>query len=466
MHIALCDNFIRVKPPLSIVILAAGQGKRMHSRLPKVLHPLAGRPLIAHVIDTARSLKPASICVVYGHGGERLPQVMKCSGVAFVKQEPQLGTGHALQQALPHLGKRGTTLVLYGDVPLIRFETLKGMLNTAAARVAVLTAKLDDPSGYGRIVRNKRGGIMAVVEEKDATSAQRRNREVNTGIMTLPTARVAGWLKRLSSDNAQGEYYLTDVVRLALADRVAVVALQAQDAWETLGVNTRAQLAQVERIYQWQRATRLLEHGVTLTDPMRIDIRGTVACGRDVEIDVNCIFEGEVKLADGASIGANCVLRNAEIGPGTRIEPFTHIVDSAIGADCRIGPFARIRPGTKLAEKVHIGNFVEVKASDIAAGSKANHLAYIGDARVGANVNIGAGTIICNYDGANKHRTVIEDDVFIGSDVQLVAPVTLARGTTVGAGTTVWRDTPPGGLVINRKTQEHRPDWQRPVKKK
>jgi bifunctional UDP-N-acetylglucosamine pyrophosphorylase / glucosamine-1-phosphate N-acetyltransferase len=443
-----------VKTPLSIAILAAGQGKRMHSRLPKVLHPLAGRPMIAHVIDTARALEPASICVVYGHGGEQLPQAMKRSGVAFVKQEPQLGTGHALQQALPHLGGKGVTLVLYGDVPLVRLETLKGMLDQAAARVPVLTATLDDPSGYGRIVRNKRGGITAIVEEKDASGAQRRIREVSTGIMALPTPRMAGWLKRLTNDNAQREYYLTDVVRLALADRVGVVAVPANDAWETLGVNSRAQLAQVERIFQWQRA-----------NPMRIDVRGSLDCGADVTIDVNCLFEGGVTLADGVSIGANCVLRSANVGPGTRIEPFTHIDDAVIGASCRIGPYARIRPGTRLGEDVHIGNFVEVKASEIAAGSKANHLAYIGDTTVGANVNIGAGTITCNYDGANKHRTVIEDDVQIGSDVQLVAPVTVGKGATIGAGTTVWKDTPPGGLVINTKTQEHRAGWKRPVKK-
>ncbi len=455
-----------MKTPLTIAILAAGQGKRMNSHLPKVLHPLAGRPLIAHVIDTARTLEPASMCVVYGHGGEQLPLAMKGAGVALVKQEPQLGTGHALQQALPHLGGKGVTLVLYGDVPLIRRETLTKMLDGATGRLVVLSAELEDPSGYGRIVRNKRGGITGIVEEKDATAAQRRIREVNTGIMALPTARIAGWLKRLTNDNAQSEYYLTDVVRLALADRVAVVAAQAQDAWETLGVNSRAQLAQVERIYQWQCATRLLEQGVTLTDPTRIDIRGSVGCGRDVQIDVNSIFEGEVTLADGVSIGANCVLRNVEVGPGTRIEPFTHIDDAAIGANCRIGPYARIRPGTRLADAVHIGNFVEIKASHVAAGSKANHLAYVGDTTVGANVNIGAGTITCNYDGANKHRTVIEDDVFIGSDTQLVAPVTVRRGATIGAGSTITKEAPADQLTLSRAKQVSLAGWKRPVKKK
>jgi len=454
-----------VRTPLSIAILAAGQGKRMHSRLPKVLHPLAGRPLIAHVIDTARALDPASICVVYGHGGEQLPEAMPERDVAFVKQEPQLGTGHAVQQALPVLGTRGATLVLYGDVPLIGVDTLKTLLDRAGSGVGVLTAELDDPAGYGRIVRNKRGAINAIVEDKDASDTQRRIREVNTGLMVLPTARIAGWLKRLTNDNAQREYYLTDIVRLALADQVGVVAVQAKDAREALGVNSRAQLAQVERILQWQRANRLLEQGVTLIDPMRIDVRGELACGADVAIDVNCVFVGRVTLADGVAIGPNSILCNVEVGPGTRIEPFTHIDDAVIGANCRIGPYARIRPGTRLAESVHVGNFVEVKASEIAAGSKANHLAYIGDSTVGANVNIGAGTITCNYDGAFKHRTVIEDDVFIGSDTQLVAPVTVRRGATIGAGSTITKEAPADRLTLSRAKQVSLAGWKRPVKK-
>lgn len=450
---------------LNVVILAAGKGQRMVSERPKVLHLLAGRPLISHVIATARALKAEHICVVYGHGGEQVPQAIRASDIVFVKQETQLGTGHALQQALPHLGKATRTLVLYGDVPLIRPETLKGLLGGKSARVAVLTAELEDPAGYGRVVRDRRGRITAIVEEKDASPAQRRTREVNTGIMALPTARLREWLSRLGNHNAQREYYLTDVVALALADHVAVETVRARDAWETLGVNSRGELAQLERIYQWRCANRLLEQGVTLIDPMRLDVRGDLICSGDVRIDVNCVFEGRVALGAGVEIGANCVLRNAEVGAGTRIEPFTHVVDAEIGAGCRIGPYARIRPGTRLAEDVHIGTFVEVKASEIAAHSKANHLAYIGDSTVGRNVNVGAGTITCNYDGANKHRTVIEDDVHIGSDVQLVAPVTVGRGATVGAGTTVWKDTPPGGLVINAKTQQHRPDWKRPQKK-
>jgi bifunctional UDP-N-acetylglucosamine pyrophosphorylase/glucosamine-1-phosphate N-acetyltransferase len=450
--------------PLNVVILAAGQGKRMFSQRPKVLHPLAGRPLLAHVIETARGLRPERICVVYGHGGEQVPQAIKDAAIIFVKQEPQLGTGHALRQALPYLGTGDNTLVLYGDVPLVRAQTLNTLVAGEARRVVVLTAELDDPSGYGRVVRDKAGRITAIVEDKDASALQRKIREVNTGIMVLPTARLGGWLSKLKNQNAQGEYYLTDVILLALADRTEVDAVKAGDAWETLGVNSRTQLARLERTFQRQCANRLLDQGVTLVDPLRFDVRGDLDCASDVYIDVNCVFEGKVRLGAGVEIGANCVLRNVEVGAGTRIEPFTHIDGATIGTHCRIGPFARIRPGTRLAEEVHIGNFVEIKASEIEAQSKANHLAYIGDSSVGRNVNIGAGTITCNYDGANKHRTVIEDDVQIGSDVQLVAPVTLAKGVTVGAGTTVWKNTPSGGLVINAKTQEHRPRWKRPKK--
>ena len=449
-----------------VVILAAGQGKRMHSHLPKVLHPLAGQPMLAHVIATARSLNPSRICVVYGHGGEQVPKAVAAPDLVMVRQEPQLGTGHAVQQALPHLNGKGRTLVLYGDVPLLGSETLSEMLATEREELTLLTIELDRPDGYGRIVRNKRGGVVRIVEDKDASPVERRIREVNTGIMALPNARLAAWLNGLSNDNAQREYYLTDVVRLALADRVPVEAIKARDTREVLGVNSKEQLAQLERLHQLQRATRLLQQGVTLADPLRIDIRGTLACGADVSIDVNCVFEGEVTLADGAQIGANCVLRNVAVGPGTLIEPFSLIDESKIGARCRIGPYARIRPGTELAEEVHIGNFVEVKASQIAAGSKANHLSYIGDSTVGRDVNIGAGTITCNYDGAYKHRTVIEDNVHIGSDVQLVAPVTVAKDTTVAAGTTVWKNTNPGGLVLNAKTQEQRAGWKRPQKKK
>ena len=453
-----------MKQPLSIAILAAGKGKRMRSRLPKVLHLLAGRPLVAHVIDTALGLMPTKICVVYGHGGERVTQAVRTAGIRFVNQKPQLGTGHALRQALPHLGRSGVTLVLYGDVPLIRPDTLRAMVDAGANRVTVLTVELEDPSGYGRITRNRKGQITGIVEEKDASPAQRKIREVNTGIMALPTAWLAAWLSQLKNNNAQGEYYLTDVVSLALADRVAVNAVKARDAWETLGVNSKAQLAQLERMYQRQYANRLLDQGVTLIDPMRIDVRGSLKCSGEVVIDVNCVFEGEVKLADRVEIGPHCVLRNVVVGAGTRIEPFTHIEDAVIGAGCRIGPYARIRPGTRLAEDVHIGNFVEIKASKIAAHSKVNHLAYVGDSTVGRNVNIGAGTITCNYDGARKHRTVIEDDVHIGSDVQLVAPVTVGKGATIGAGATITKDAPPGELTFTKKEQVTQPGWKRPTK--
>ena len=447
--------------PLNVVILAAGQGKRMNSRLPKVLHVLAGKPLLAHVIAAARALSPQRIVVVYRHGGDAVRNVSAAPDIGFALQADQKGTGHALQQALPHLTKAETTLVLYGDVPLIRTETLRGLISGKGARI--LTAILENPAGYGRIVR-KNKQVRAIVEEKDASATQKKIREVNTGIMALPTARLACWLDKLKPRNAQKEHYLTDIVPLALADRVAVTGVPAADVWETLGVNSKAHLAQLERHMQQKVANQLLEQGVTLADPARVDVRGELACGRDVSIDIDCIFEGNVSLADDVSVGAYCVLQNVYVQSGTRIEPYSHLVDAAIGANCRIGPYARIRPGTKLADDVHIGNFVEVKASDIGVGSKANHLSYIGDASVGSNVNIGAGAITCNYDGANKHRTIIEDDVHIGSDVQLIAPVTVAKGASIGAGTTVWKNTLSGGLVINAKTQDHRPDWQRPTK--
>ena len=338
------------------------------------------------------------------------------------------------------------------------------LLEAASKGVAVLTAELADPTGYGRILRNKAGRVTGIVEQKDATAIQRRICEINTGIMALPTAKLALWLPKLQNRNAQKEYYLTDVIALAVKDRLPVVGVKADDAGETEGVNSRVQLARLERVYQQRLAAQLLEAGVTLIDPQRFDQRGTLQCGRDVQIDVNCIFEGAVSLADGVSIGANCVIKDVAIGAGTRIEPFCHLDGAQVGAGCRIGPYARIRPGSHLAAEVHIGNFVEIKASDIGDGSKANHLSYVGDSTVGRNVNIGAGTITCNYDGANKHRTVIEDDVHIGSDVQLVAPVRIARGVTVGAGTTVWKDSPAGGLIINPKSQEHRAGWQRPRK--
>ena len=456
---------------MNIVILAAGQGKRMHSDLPKVLHPLAGRPLLAHVIDAARELEPQRICVVYGHGGEAVCDAIAPRGAespdaapVWVLQEPQLGTGHAVMQALPHLAASASTLVLYGDVPLIRPATLKRLCAAAGAGLAVLSVELDDPTGYGRIVR-KGGKVSRIVEQKDATSDELALREVNTGIIVAPTEKLKAWLARLSNDNAQREYYLTDIVALAVADGVAVTSAQPHAVAETLGVNSRHQLAELERVHQATVAGELMGRGVTLADPARIDVRGQLACGRDVAIDVNCVFEGGVALGDRVSIGAHCVLKNVRIAAGTRIEPFCHLEDADIGERCRIGPYARIRPGTVLAEDVHIGNFVEVKASTIGRGSKANHLAYIGDAEVGRNVNVGAGTITCNYDGANKHRTVIEDDVFIGSDTQLVAPVRVGRGATLGAGTTLTSDAPAGQLTVSRARQKSLPGWKRPTRK-
>ncbi|HUP96060.1 MAG TPA: bifunctional UDP-N-acetylglucosamine diphosphorylase/glucosamine-1-phosphate N-acetyltransferase GlmU [Burkholderiales bacterium] len=450
---------------MNVVILAAGQGKRMYSQLPKVLHPLAGRPLIDHVLEAAGALAPERICVVYGHGGEQVRNALADPALSFARQEPQLGTGHAVQQALPLLTHAPVTLILYGDVPLIRPATLQRLLDACRGGVAVLTAKLDAPGGYGRIVRNSEGAIRAIVEEKDASLEQKRIREINTGLMALPTARLAAWLERLKNDNAQREYYLTDIVTLALLDGVAVQAVTADDARETLGVNGRADLAHLERIYQRRYAAQLLDAGVMLADPERFDVRGTLTCGTDVRIDVNCVFEGRVSLGNGVEIGANCVLRNVSVASDTKVEALSFLEDSDIGARCRIGPYARIRPGTRLGEDVHIGNFVEVKASDIAAGSKANHLTYIGDTSIGRNVNVGAGTITCNYDGANKHRTVIEDEVFIGSDTQLVAPVTVRRGATIGAGSTITREVPAEALALTRTKQSTIPGWKRPRKK-
>ncbi|MES2562354.1 MAG: bifunctional UDP-N-acetylglucosamine diphosphorylase/glucosamine-1-phosphate N-acetyltransferase GlmU [Pseudomonadota bacterium] len=453
---------------VNVVILAAGQGKRMHSQLPKVLHPLAGRPMISHVISAASALTPARVCVVYGHGGERVPELiagLDGLNIVFARQEPQLGTGHAVQQALAYLTQSPITLVLYGDVPLIRAHTLQKLVEASQDSVAVLTAELDDSTGYGRIVRDLDGHVREIVEEKDATPEQRAIREINTGLMALPTARLAAWLGRIKNENAQQEYYLTDVIKLALHDGVSVNTVSVSSVWESMGVNSRAQLAQLERVYQRDYAEQLLERGVALADPGRIDVRGTLSCGEDVSIDVNCVFEGEVSLGDGVYIGANCVLKNISIAAGARVEPFCHLDSAQIGMRCRIGPYARIRPGTKLEEDVHIGNFVEVKASDIAAGSKANHLAYIGDTTIGTNVNVGAGTITCNYDGVNKHRTVIEDDVFIGSDTQLVAPVTVRRGATIGAGATITREVAAGTLALTRVKQISIEGWQRPTKK-
>ncbi|MCE1241305.1 MAG: bifunctional UDP-N-acetylglucosamine diphosphorylase/glucosamine-1-phosphate N-acetyltransferase GlmU [Azonexaceae bacterium] len=451
---------------MNIVILAAGQGKRMHSQLPKVLHPIGGKALASHVIDTARSLSPERLILVYGHGGTIVRSTLAADDICWAEQAQQLGTGHAVAQALPQLSSAAQTLVLYGDVPLISAATLGRLLQAAGQGVAVLTVDLADPTGYGRIVRDAAGNVLRIVEQKDADAAEKAIREINTGIMVLPTDRLAGWLSALKNDNAQGEYYLTDLVALAVDAGISVKTAQPAAEWEVLGVNSKLQLAELERRHQRNQAERLMVDGVRLADPARIDIRGQLTHGRDVAIDVGCVFEGRVELGDAVEVGPYCVLKNVEVGPGTRIAAFCHFEDATIGPDGVLGPYARLRPGAELGPEVHIGNFVEVKKSRIGAQSKANHLAYIGDAEIGQRVNIGAGTITCNYDGVNKHKTVIEDDAFIGSDTQLVAPVTVGRGATLGAGTTLTKNAPPDTLTVSRAKQMSLTGWQRPIKEK
>ena len=451
--------------PLEIVVLAAGQGKRMRSQLAKVLHPLAGRPLLAHVLAAAQALAPRKIVVVHGHGADEVRDVFKEAPVQWVLQAEQLGTGHAVQQAMPQLSQDADILILYGDVPLVRPQTLKKLVAAGRDGIAVMTAELPEPSGYGRIVRDPSGNVARIVEHKDATPEVLAVREINAGFMALPARRLAGWLGKLSNRNAQKEYYLTDVVSAAVAEGLPVRPIQVQDPWEAAGVNSKSELAQLERQFQKIQATRLLDAAVTLADPARIDVRGELTCGLDVSIDVNCVFEGKVALADGVRVGPNCVLRNVSVGPGSEILAFSHLEDSEVGARCRLGPYARLRPGTSLEEDVHVGNFVEVKASRIGKGSKANHLSYIGDSDIGASVNVGAGTITCNYDGVSKHRTIIEDDCFIGSDATLVAPVRIARGSYIGAGSTINKDTPAGQLTVARARQVSVPAWKPPKKK-
>jgi len=437
----------------------------MHSALPKVLHRIAGKPLLAHVIDAASALKPESIYVVYGHGGAEVRSAFSGAPVQWVEQARRLGTGHALMQALPKIPRAATVLVLNGDVPLVRIETLRKLVRSAGKGIAIATSDLSDPAGYGRVIRDAKGRVQRIVEHRDAKRAELAVREWYAGFLAGNASRLAGWLAKIANRNAQKEYYLTDVIGVAAAAGAPVSAVKASDPREVAGVNSREELAILERAYQNAQAKKLLASGVALADLRRVDVRGELSCGQDVEIDVNCVFEGSVKLGDRVKIGPNCVLRNVTVAAGTEVLAFTLLESADVGAGCRIGPYARLRPGAKLAEGVHIGNFVEVKASRMGAGSKANHLAYIGDAEVGSKVNIGAGTITCNYDGAQKHRTVIEDGCFIGSDATLVAPVRIAKGSYIGAGSTITRDTPSGQLTVARAKQVSLPRWMPPRKK-
>ena len=451
--------------PLSVVILAAGQGKRMKSDLPKVLQPLAGRPMLEHVIRCAQDLDPAAIHVVYGHGGEQVRAVLAGQPVTWVLQAEQHGTGHAVMQAAPGIPEDHTVLVLYGDVPLTRAATLGKLLECAGDKLAILSVRLADPAGYGRVLRDTAGSVYRIVEQKDANRKEQAVDEVNTGLMAVGAGRLKGWLSQLSNDNAQGEYYLTDVVAMAVKDGVRVEAVLAPSAAEVLGVNDKLQLAQVEAEHRRLRAEALMLAGVTVVDPARLDVRGEVEHGRDVQLDVNVILEGRVKLGDRVRIGPNVLIRDCEIGAGTVVNANCVLEQSVIGDGCSIGPFARMRPGNRLANGVHLGNFVEVKNSQIGEGSKANHLTYLGDTTVGVKVNVGAGTVTCNYDGANKHRTVIGDGAFIGSGAMLVAPVTVGEQATIGAGSTVTKDAPAGKLTIERSKQVSLDGWKRPVKK-
>ncbi len=452
---------------LGVVILAAGQGTRMRSARPKVLHTLAGRPLLQHVITTAQQLNPQQIVVIYGHGGEQVTAAIHDPALTWIEQREQRGTGHAVEQALPALQELDLVLVLYGDVPLIQHTTLAALVEAAADNnFALLTVDLADPSGYGRIVRDETGRVQRIVEQKDASSEELTIQEINTGIMVVAGAELQRWVGQLEDSNAQGEFYLTDIVAMAVAEGIEVKTAQPGNSYEAQGVNDRQQLAQLERCYQQLQAAELMLQGVGLQDPARFDLRGRLQAGQDVEIDINVIIEGEVVLGDGVRVGANTVIRNSAIHAGTVIYENCVIEDATVGQDARIGPFARIRPATTLEAGTHIGNFVEIKKSRVGEGSKINHLSYIGDSDIGSQVNIGAGTITCNYDGANKHRTVIGDNVFIGSDTQLIAPVTVADGATIGAGSTITTDAPGNTLTLSRSRQRSIKDWQRPSKKR
>ena len=449
---------------LGIVILAAGQGSRMKSRLPKVLHSLAGRPLLAHVLETARALSPERIVVVYGHGGEQVRSAFEDDDLRWVEQREQLGTGHAVQQALPELEGLDHVLVLYGDVPLIRAGSLRHFIDTTESALGLMTVTLDDPSGYGRIVRDEAGNVLRIVEEKDVGDAEKAIAEINTGIMLLGVERLRAWLQQLSPENAQGEYYLTDVIAMAVHEGVAIHVAQPADPVEVQGINDRQQLAWLERVLQRWQAEELMERGVTLLDPERFDLRGSLTTGMDVTLDVNVLIEGEVILGDNVRIGANSVLRNVRIDDDVTILENCVIEESHVGPGSRLGPFSRLRPGTRLVGAAHVGNFVEIKNSTIGQGSKVNHLSYIGDTRMGAGVNIGAGTITCNYDGAYKHQTLIGDDAFIGSNAALVAPVSIGDGATIGAGSVIAKDAPEQKLTLARPRQVTVEGWQRPRK--
>ncbi len=452
--------------PLNVIILAAGKGKRMHSDIPKVLHKVGGRSLLAHVVDTALSLDAAAVHVVVGHEAEQIRTAFESAPVSWALQADQLGTGHAVAQAMPNVSDDALLLVLYGDVPLIQADTLRQLLaKSADGALAVLTLNSTDPTGLGRILRDAQGRAIAIVEEKDATAEQKAIKETNSGIMAVRSATLRQWLGRLKNDNAQGEYYLTDIVGLAVADGIAVQTLLINDELEVLGVNNKAQLAQLERHYQRRMAERLLEAGVTLADPARIDVRGELQCGRDVEIDINCIFEGKVVLGNRVRIGPNVCIKNAVIGDHTVIHANSHIDGAQVAAQCAVGPFARLRPGTVMNTGSKIGNFVETKKASLGAGSKVNHLSYVGDATLGRDVNIGAGTITCNYDGVNKFETRIEDNVFVGSNTALVAPVNIGENATIGAGSTITGDVPGEHLAIARGRQRNIEGWKKPSKK-
>ncbi|WP_151965116.1 bifunctional UDP-N-acetylglucosamine diphosphorylase/glucosamine-1-phosphate N-acetyltransferase GlmU [Acinetobacter soli] len=450
----------------TVIILAAGKGTRMRSSLPKVLQPLAGRPLLGHVIQTAKQLHAQNIITIYGHGGEHVQQQFQQENIQWVEQAEQLGTGHAVQMTLPVLPQEGMSLILYGDVPLVRQETLDQLLAVSSATgIGMITLNVDNPTGYGRIIRDN-DKIQAIVEHKDATEQQRQIQEINTGIYCVSNQKLHAWLPKLSNNNAQGEYYLTDIVAMAVADGLEIASIQPELAYEVEGVNDRLQLAALEREFQLQQAKSLMQQGLTLSDPARFDVRGTLKIGQDVKIDINVIIEGDCELGDFVEIGAGCVLKNTRIAAGTKVQPYSVFENAVVGENTLIGPFARLRPGAELANDVHIGNFVEVKNTRVGVGSKANHFTYLGDAEVGAGSNIGAGTITCNYDGANKFKTVIGDAAFIGSNSSLVAPVHIGNGATVGAGSVITRDVSDNALAFERAQQIEKANYQRPQKLK